>query len=338
MKIDSVPSSTTMIRSGNRISLLAACAIASAAAIAGCMSGPGIQGTFDRTLKVNGPVQLEVATGSGDVHITPGSAGEVQIHGVIHAHGWSDADAREKLNEIKSNPPISQDNNLIRIGTMGFHVNDASIDYTITVPANTELHSRAGSGDVNVSGIQGPATFTAGSGDIIASGIGNDIQAVAGSGDVKIFGVQGQAQVTTGSGDIEVHDSKGAARLHSGSGDVDVEHPSDRVVAQTGSGDITVDGATADLRVRTGSGTVSIGGNPGAMNYWDIHASSGDVTLRIPSDASFELYAHTDSGDIDTKIPIVMEGTAGKHELRARIGDGKARVEIQTSSGSITLH
>jgi hypothetical protein len=32
-----------------------------------------------------------------------------------------------------------------------------------------------------------------------------------------------------------------------------------------------------------------------------------------------------------------MEGTAQKHELRARLGDGKARVEVQTSSGSISL-
>lgn len=326
-----------MIRYNSRILALAAGAIAAAAITAGCVDGPGIRGTFNRTFNVNGPVQLEVATGSGDVHVAIGTAGQVQVHGVIHARGWSDADAQEELNRIESNPPVSQDNNLIRVGATRSNTGSTSIDYTISVPANTELHCRTGSGDVDVNGIQGPASFTSGSGDIVASGIGNDIQAAAGSGNVKIFGVQGQTQVTTGSGDIAVHDTKGAARLHSGSGDVILENPSDRVVAETGSGDITVNGASADLRVRTGSGTLSIGGNPGAMNYWDIHASSGDVVLRIPSDASFELHAHTGSGDIETKIPIVMEATAGKHELRARIGDGKARVEVQTSSGNITL-
>lgn len=326
-----------MIRFSQRKPLLAAGASVSIALLAGCMGSPGIRGTFDRTLTVNGPVQLELTTGSGDVHVTTGPAGQVQIHGVIHAHGWSDQDAQNKLNRIQSNPPISQDDNLIRVGGMGFSTGGASIDYTITVPASTELRSRAGSGDVDVNGIQGPANFVAGSGNVVASGIGNDVQILAGSGDVKIFGVQGQAQVTTGSGDIAVHDAKGAVRLHAGSGDVDIERPSDAVVAETGSGNVTVNGATADLRVRTGSGTVSIAGNPGANNYWDIHASSGDVTLQIPSNASFELYARTGSGDINTQVPIVMEGTAGKHELRARVGDGKARVEIQTSSGSVTL-
>ncbi|HTU32404.1 MAG TPA: DUF4097 family beta strand repeat-containing protein [Candidatus Acidoferrum sp.] len=328
-----------MIRYGKRNVVIAVAITAAAAMTAGCMSGPDIQGTFNRTFNVNGPVQLEVGTGSGDVHVTVGSSGQVQIHGVIHARGWSDADARDKLNRLESNPPLSQDNNLIRVGGMGtdFNAGRDSIDYTIAVPANTELHCRAGSGGVDVNGIQGPANLSSGSGDVAASGIGSDIQVAAGSGRVKIFGVQGQTQVTTGSGDIAVHDAKGVVRIHSGSGALDVENPSDRVVAETGSGDITVNGATADLRVRTGSGNVTAGGNPGAMNYWDIHASSGDVVLQIPSNASFELHAHTGSGDIDTKIPIVMEGTTNKHELRARIGDGKARVEIQTSSGNITL-
>jgi DUF4097 and DUF4098 domain-containing protein YvlB len=327
----------TMNRPSTRISMLAAGVAASAAMIAGCMAGPGVRGTFDRTLQVNGPVQLEVSTGSGDVHVAPGSAGEVRIEGVIHARGWSDADAHQKLNQIESNPPVSQDNNLIRVGGTGVGMSDVSIDYTITVPPSTELHSQLGSGDVDVRGIQGPATFAAGSGNIVVSGIGNDVQAKAGSGDVKISSVEGQTQVTTGSGDITVHDAKGAVRLHTGSGDIEVAQPNDAVVADTGSGDISVNGATADLRVRTGSGTVSISGNPGTSNYWDIHASSGDVVLRIPSNASFELYAHTSSGDINNQVPIVMEGTAGTHELRARIGDGEARVEIQTSSGSITL-
>jgi len=327
-----------MLRPSQRVSLLVAGVALCSALIAGCVVESGAQGTFERTFEVNGPVQLELATGSGDVRIAPGSSGEVRIHGEIHAHGWSDDNARQKLRSIESNPPISQDNNLIRVGGRGFGMGDASIDYTITVPANTELHSRAGSGNVDVSGIQGPANFVTGSGDINASGIGNDVQVMAGSGTVKIAGVQGQTQVNTGSGDVRVDDAKGAVRAHTGSGSIEVDGPEDNVVAETGNGDITVNGAHADLRVHTGSGTVSIGGNPGASNYWDIHASSGDVKLRIPSDASFRLYAHSSSGDIDAQVPIVMEGTTGKHELRARIGDGKARVEIETSSGDITLH
>lgn len=309
-----------------------------AAILVGCMTETGAQGTFDRSLKVDGPVQLEVTTGSGDIHITPGAAGEVRIHGEIHARGWSAGNSEAKLREIESNPPISQQNNLVRVGGVGRRGNNVSIDYTIVVPSNTELRSVAGSGDVDVRGIQGPANFTAGSGNITASEIGNDVQALAGSGDVKISDAQGEVQVTTGSGDIQVRSLKGQARLRAGSGNLEIAQPNDNLVAETGSGNITVNGAHADVRAHTGSGEITIGGNPAASNYWDLRASSGNVTLRVPQDASFMLYAHTSSGDIDAEIPIVMEGTAAKHELRARLGDGKARVEVETSSGKITLH
>jgi len=305
---------------------------------AGCRSQPNAEGSFDKTFEVSGPVRIELTNGSGDSRVTAGPAGEVRIHGEIRARGWSPENAKQKLSEIESHPPVSQENNLIRVGGVGQRLNNLSIDYTIVVPANTQLHCVTGSGDVDVRGIQGPANFTSGSGNIKAAGIGNDVQALAGSGDVRLSDVQGQVQITTGSGDMTVHGAKGAVRLHTGSGTVGVEQPNDAVVAETGSGDVSVEGAHADLRVHTGSGSVEINGNPGASIYWDLHASSGDVSLHVPSDASFRLYAHTSSGDIDAGIPIVLEGTAAKHEIRARIGDGKGRVEIETSSGKITLH
>jgi len=89
--------------------------------------------------------------------------------------------------------------------------------------------------------------------------------------------------------------------------------------------------------LRASSGNVVVDGNPGTSNYWDFHTGSGNVTLHVPSASSFRFYAHTGSGSINAEIPIVMEGTAGKHELRARIGDGKARVEVETSSGNIAI-
>jgi DUF4097 and DUF4098 domain-containing protein YvlB len=324
--------------SHHRNPILTAIAVLAAASLAGCISGPSAEGTFDRTYKVNGPVQLELTTGSGDVRISPGSANEVAIHGKIEAHGWSEGDARDRIDQIVANPPISQENNLIRVGGISRQGTNVSIDYTIEVPAATELHCTTGSGDVDVKGIQGPANFLSGSGDLSAAGIGNDVQAQAGSGDINFSNIQGQLQVNTGSGDIEVGGVQRAARLHTGSGDIVVKQPNDNLVAETGSGSVTVEGAHADLRVHTGSGEIAIDGNPGPTNYWDFRASSGDVTLRVPSDASFRLYAHSSSGDIDASVPIVMEGTTAKHELRARLGDGKARVEIETSSGKITLH
>jgi DUF4097 and DUF4098 domain-containing protein YvlB len=313
--------------------IVLACAL-----LGGCVSEPGSKGTFDHSYSVNGPVRLDLANGSGDVHVTTGAAGEVHIHGEIEASHWGIEDGRKRVEEVKSDPPISQEGNLIRVSSPKQNAHNVSIDYTIEVPAETEVHCTTGSGDVEVEGVKGPADFYSGSGDITARSIASDVQAKSGSGDIKFDNVQGQVQVSTASGDIEIHSAKGEIRLDTSSGDIEISQPGQGVVANTGSGGVEVNGATSDLRLHTGSGDITVGGNPGVANYWDLHAGSGDVTLHVPSSASFRLFARTGSGDLDAQIPIVMEGTAAKHELRARIGDGKARVEIETSSGSIQLH
>jgi DUF4097 and DUF4098 domain-containing protein YvlB len=314
--------------------LLAVCAVL---LLAGCRAQPSAEGTFDKTFTVNGPVRIELTNGSGDSHVSTGAAGKVRVHGEIHAHGWSEKGGEERVRELEANPPMSQEGNLIRIGGSGSHSSGASIDYTIVVPADAEIHAATGSGDVEVDGIKGPANFTSGSGAISAANISGDVQALSGSGEVHLTQVQGQVQATTGSGDITLDSVLNQARLHSGSGDMEINHPADTVEASTGSGDITIKGASADIRLRTASGDVVIEGNPAGSNYWDIHTSSGDVVLQVSPSASFRLLARSNSGDIDATIPIVMEGTTEKHELRARLGDGKARVEVQTSSGSVSL-
>jgi hypothetical protein len=313
--------------------------VLTASVIAGCAPHSGVEGGFDRQFTVNGPVTLELTSGKGDARITTGPAGEVRIHGDIHVDSWSSENGRSRLQQLQASPPISQEGNLIRIGGFGKRGGgDVAVDYTIVVPQDAQLRSLSGSGDVEVRGIQGPANFTCGSGDVTASEIGADVQVLCGSGDVKLSRIKGQAQVTTGSGDITLDTIHGETRLQTGSGTLEISNPGDALEASTGSGDITIRGASTDIRLRTSSGEIDVEGNPGSSNYWDFHTNSGEVTLHVPPTASFRLYSHSSSGDIDAAIPIVMEGTTDKHELRARIGDGKARVEIQTSSGNISLH
>jgi DUF4097 and DUF4098 domain-containing protein YvlB len=316
---------------------LAATAALALVGLGSCMVGAGVPGTFDRSYSVNGPVRLELTNGSGSSVVSAGTANEVHVHAEFRVHRWSDGSAERRKNELISNPPISQQGNVITVGGFGSSSSNWTVNYTITVPANTQIHSMSGSGSLSVTGIEGPANLMTGSGSIIASNIAGDVQALAGSGKIELSNIKGLVQATAGSGKIELTDIHGESRVQAGSGRLAIARPSDTVTASSGSGGIQITGAKADLRVRTGSGSVEVDGNPDASTFWEFRSSSGSVTLRVPQTASFRLYARSNSGDIDAAIPITMEGTAGKHSLRARIGDGKARVEIETSSGNIAL-
>ena len=73
-------------------------------------------GTFDRSFQVNGPVDLEVLTRSGDVTVRNGSTGTVSIHAKIHSsNSWFGGDHKAEVQELQNNPPVRQNGNSIRI-------------------------------------------------------------------------------------------------------------------------------------------------------------------------------------------------------------------------------
>jgi DUF4097 and DUF4098 domain-containing protein YvlB len=324
-----------MMPSRNRLGFAAV--ILAAAIGAGCGSQPSAEGSFDKALTVSGPIRIELTNGSGDSHVTTGPDGEIRIHGEIQVRAWSDKSGQRRVDEIQSHPPVVQDGDVVRIGGSGWSSKDVSIDYTIIVPADAEIRATTGSGDLEINGLKGPAIFIAGSGDIKASKISGDVHATAGSGAIELSDIGGQVQATAGSGDITLDRIQRDIRLQTNSGTLEITDPTGKLEANTGSGDITIRGGSADIRIRTSSGDVNVDGNPGANSYWDFHTVSGDVVLHTPSAASYRLYARSSSGDIEAESPVTMEGTSGKHEFQARIGDGKARVEITSSSGGISL-
>jgi DUF4097 and DUF4098 domain-containing protein YvlB len=279
------------------------------------------QGTFDRTLQVNGPVDLEALTRSGDITVRAGSSGSVQIHGKIFVNNhWFHGDRDSDVKAIEQNPPIHQDGNRIHIDYLDTH--DISVDYEITVPADTVVHSRTGSGDQVIEGTHGNVDAETGSGNVKLSNVTGDIHMHTGSGDVRGHQVSGPIQGGTGSGDIEIEETgQGDIDFHTGSGNITVRGVQGAFHAQTGSGDITAEG--------TQSGT------------WEVHTGSGNVHVRLPANAAFDADIATSSGTIDVGSPIEMtvQGRVNetRKEIRGKVRGGGPLLSVRTGSGDIHI-
>src|SRR5580692_7953085 len=124
--------------------------------------------TFERNLSVTGRLELSVATGSGNIHITTGSGSQLHIVGHVHS-SWGGSD--EKVQEIASNPPIEQTGNIVRIGTHHENLHNISIDYEIQAPADAYLEAGSGSGNVTDDGVGENAKLSTGSGNIHDTGL-----------------------------------------------------------------------------------------------------------------------------------------------------------------------
>ena len=276
------------------------------------------EGTFERTLNVSGPVDLRVSTGSGDIAVRTGGGSTVRIVGRIRVNRRSE-DPQGELQAIQANPPVEQQGNEVRIGRTDDsdreRMRNVSISYEIVVPSETELRANSGSGDLTIVGIDGPIDSNSGSGDIELDDIGGDVEVHTGSGDIIAMGIAGSFDAHTGSGDVEL-DSATA-------GDVAIS---------TGSGDIDAAGVRGGLRMSTGSGDIEVEGE--ATGDWRLTASSGGITIRLPSDAAFDLEAETSSGGIDIDHPLTTQGSMNRVRGQVR---GGGRIELKTSSGTIRI-
>ncbi len=299
------------------------------------------EGSFDRTLSVSGPVQLEVGTGSGSIEVTAGPAGSVEIHGLIRAHSGFLAgfNAADKVRRIEESPPIEQQANVIRVGRAAADddlYDKVSISYRIVVPADTAVSSKSGSGSQTISDLKGPVAVSAGSGSLTLGKIGGDVEAHAGSGSIRIDRVGGNLEVKTGSGSIDALAVGGAITASAGSGQIEVEQSGTGDVSiHSGSGAVRVRGVRGGLSVSTSSGSIRAQGE--MVRDWILEASSGGITVDLPPEASFELDASTGSGSIDSERPVSVTGRISKKALRGAVGSGGPRLEIETSSGSIVI-
>jgi len=319
----------------------AAFALAILAAMASTPARAAADGHFDKTLTVNGPVDMDVATGSGNVTVRTGDSGKVEIHARIHAgDSWLSAgrDAESRIQYIEQHPPVEQSGNTITIGreTDRDMMRNISISYEIITPARTRLHSATGSGNQKVDGVTGPVESTTGSGDLKIFSVGSDTTARAGSGDITLSNIKGTVHAGSGSGSIHAEGVTGAMSASTGSGDIVLSQTgSGDVEASSGSGTVEINGVKGAVHVGTGSGNIRAQGTP--TGNWRLRTGSGDLTVELPQQTSFELYAHTSSGSIDSKFPITVQGTISPRDLHGHVGSGGPTVELRTSSGTIHI-
>jgi DUF4097 and DUF4098 domain-containing protein YvlB len=318
---------------GTRFVVAVFCALATSAVAFGA------EGSFDRTLTVSGAVDLEVTTGSGDIHVRAGDNSAVRVHGTIRARGsWSGLSPEEKVRRLEANPPIEQEGSVIRIGSIEDPElrRNVSISYDLIVPAETHLHAQTGSGDQSVDGIRGPVKASTGSGGLRLTNIGSEVRAETGSGDIHLESIAGSVTASTGSGSIRGTGVAGEFSGETGSGDVRLQQSAPgRVKVSTGSGSIELEGVQGPLRAGTGSGEITVQGE--VTGDWHLDTGSGGITVRLPTAAAFDLHAHTSSGSITTSRPLTVEGTISRNDLRGKVGAGGYLLEVKTGSGNIRI-
>ena len=199
---------------------------------------------------------------------------------------------------------------------------DGEAHLTIHVPQMSSLSVSLVSADLKVSGVSGAQQIHTVSGSVTTDGGGNSRVSTI-SGDVHISVPAGTpSEVSTVSGDVSVHGAEGEVSIKSvsGGGKLDL-------------------GTLSNFRLETVSGDFSISARLAAGAQFEASGVSSNLRTNFAgvTGASFDI--STLSGNIsnctDPK-PTSPRFGPGSH-LSFTTGDGKATVQISSTSGDLSL-
>jgi len=195
-------------------------------------------------------------------------------------------------------------------------------------------------GSLDAAGIEGKLRFDTGSGRITLDGIKGEVKADAGSGDIKAASLEGSFICDTGSGDCILDGFRGdTVSCNVGSGDMRLSSiVARRITTDAGSGDVhAVDIDVVEIDTDAGSGDVEVVAKGTRLERVRANAGSGDLTLRLGPDASFEAYADQGSGEIVNRYADAEPIVKGREVIGYRRGTGQTRIDFDAGSGDLVL-
>ena len=162
------------------------------------------------------------------------------------------------------------------------------------------------------------------------------------TGTLVVDGLSGEIALSDTNGSIWATHLSGSVALTTESGSINTDHVSGQVSVATQNGTVTTTNThlTGHSTIRAESGTINFHGSLGRSGSYLFRDSNGAVGLTLPRDAAYAVDAHTSGGSINTDFPgvTVYHQEAGTG-ARGNVGDlPRARLMIQTTSGSIDLH
>jgi hypothetical protein len=261
------------------------------------------EGSFDKTLRVSGPVELDVTTASGGITVTRGSSGAVQIHGILTSdQGWfTSGDVAGRIRELERNPPIEQNGNRVRLGYLPGGrelLRGISIRFEIQTPVDTRVQASAASGGIRVDGVQGP------------------VDCKTASGGIEIHNVSADVHSSTAAGGQHIRNIKGAVFARAASGGIEAMEVAGLIEAEAASGAVRL-GQTVAAPIRG-------------------RAASGSVTVALARNSGYDVAIVTGSGHVTIPETTVNSSFSRRH-IEGKLRGGGPMVSIHTASGSVRI-
>jgi DUF4097 and DUF4098 domain-containing protein YvlB len=212
----------------------------------------------------------------------------------------------------------------LRIRGRGSRGGSSLMDYQVTVPRWMA---------VNLSGTYLESTIEGTTAEVNVESTHGNVRVVGGSGNVSARSIEGTITVEKASGKVTAVTVNEGIRVTNVTGDVS---------AQTTNGDIVIDNAQASsLDVSTVNGDITFNGTVRDKGAYRLTTHGGDIRVGLGGAANATVFVRTFQGDFAADFPIQLpEGQSarsGSKRFNFTLGNGSARIELQSFNGDISL-
>jgi Putative adhesin len=245
----------------------------------------------ERTIAADPAVTVSVCVMSGNISVRGWDKNEV----TARSHDAAQIELRRKDAPGTSSQAVKVEVFVADKDSAHVKANCQSFsDLELNVPRGAAVHVQTRDGNISIVDV-GMAFAGSQNGDISVERVSRAIEVGSVGGSVCVKNSSGRANVSTIGGGIDVANLRPVD-----SGDV--------FEAASVSGDLMLDGVSHTLlKARTVSGNVQLSGPLASRGRYGFQTLSGDVTLAMPVDASFNLIARvSQDGEIFSDFPLTL--------------------------------
>jgi len=333
--------------------------------------------TFEDTIEQSFPNKgsLRIVSDRGAINVTPsdGNTIRVVVHKKLYAKSQEDAN---KFNEgSKPQITVSGTSVVLNANTNGAGDHGVSTDMEIFLPADAVLEVASKRGDVTITGHKADVKLTVQRGDVNLADLGASAHVNLDKGSIRATKIAGDVDIDGRVDDVTLEEVKGGVRL-SGDffnnirlsriakvvefksarsditiagvpGDLEISGDALRATDVTGpirlvtrSKEIHLEGVNGDVEVENSNGDIEIhAAGKVPVGRMMITGKHGDVILVLPPNAGFTVDATTRKGEITSDFsPLRTEQTNGASRTTGTIGNGAAKLQINSDTGDIRIN
>ena len=264
---------------------------------------------------------LAMLAQSGDTTLTArrGDRLEAENHnGNITVRTWARSEVTLRVSGSRRSVTLDRSGGTISVELDWEHGSPGTVSYELTVPTWMPLELSGVNTDIAVTGIRAPISAETVNGSIVVEGGTGTISLSSVEGSVTLTGADGRISVESVNEDVIVRRSRGEVAGESVNGIVMIDADSRRVSAETVNGDITFSGPVHD------GGTYS------------FSTHNGSVVLGMQEGTNASVSVSTFQGELLADFPVTIRGSR-ERGFSFTIGNGSARVEVESFQGTIRL-